>query len=104
MVQRWQVRRLEDVGAVRRSGDPDDGRVAFLELTAKGRRMAENLRTVGIGHLADALHEWTEADSRNLASLLGRFVDDVMATPVPRLENASRDTSAKRRTTASAVE
>jgi DNA-binding MarR family transcriptional regulator len=78
-----QVRQLEELGTVRRSGDPGDGRVALIELTAKGRRMAENLRAVGIRHLDVALHEWSDADSRELASLLGRLVDDLRATPVP---------------------
>lgn len=78
-----QVRQLEETGAVRRSSDPDDGRVAMLDLTAKGRRMAENLRAVGVRHLDHALRDWSEADSRALAVLLGRLVDDLVATPVP---------------------
>jgi DNA-binding MarR family transcriptional regulator len=78
-----QVRVLEESGAVRRSSDPDDGRVALLDLTARGRRMAENLRTVGIGHLGDAMRDWSETDGHTLAFLLGRLVDDLMATPVP---------------------
>jgi DNA-binding MarR family transcriptional regulator len=83
-----QVRPLEDLGAVRRSRDPDDGRVALLELTAKGRRMAENLRAVGVQHLGEALADWSEDDSRALAALLARFVDDLMATPVPSRTSA----------------
>jgi DNA-binding MarR family transcriptional regulator len=78
-----QVRILENAGAVRRSADPDDGRVARLELTAKGRRMAKELRSVGVRHLEVALAGWSEADGRQLAALLGRFVDDLVATPVP---------------------
>ncbi|HEX5097515.1 MAG TPA: MarR family transcriptional regulator, partial [Acidimicrobiia bacterium] len=78
-----QVRELEELGAVRRLADPDDGRVALLELTAKGRRMAENLRAVGIRHLDEALRDWSVADARTLTALLGRLVDDLVATPVP---------------------
>lgn len=78
-----QVRELEKQGAVRRSSDPDDGRVVLLELTAKGRRMAENLRAVGVRHIGDALGDWPEGDARTLAALLGRLVDDLRATPVP---------------------
>jgi len=78
-----QVRVLEDAGAVRRSGDPDDGRVALLELTPKGRRMAEGLRSVGLRHLESALSGWSEVDGKALAALLGRLVDDLVATPVP---------------------
>jgi DNA-binding MarR family transcriptional regulator len=78
-----QVRELDELGAVRRSADPDDGRVGLLELTAKGRRMAEDIRTVGIRHLDDALRDWSVTDVRALTSLLGRLVDDLVATPVP---------------------
>jgi len=89
------VRQLEEGGAVRRSSDPDDGRVALLELTAKGRRMAENLRVVGVRHLDYALRNWSEADGRALATLLGRLVDDLVVTPVPdgstkRVDQAQR--------------
>jgi DNA-binding MarR family transcriptional regulator len=76
------VRQLEVMGAVRRSSDPDDGRVVMLALTAKGRRMAEELRSVGIRHLGDALVDWPEADGRKLAVLIGQLVDDLRATPV----------------------
>ena len=78
-----QIRVLEAAGAVRRSSDPSDGRVALLELTPKGRRMAEGLRAVGVRHLETALDGWSEADGRKLAELLGRLVDDLVATPVP---------------------
>jgi DNA-binding MarR family transcriptional regulator len=78
-----QIRLLEGSGAVRRSRDPDDGRVALLELTPKGRRMADQLRAVGVRHLDAALSGWSEADGRALAVLLGRLVDDLLATPVP---------------------
>jgi DNA-binding MarR family transcriptional regulator len=78
-----QVRELEKLDAVRRSSDPDDGRVVLLALTTKGRRMAENLRAVGVRHIGDALRDWPEADGRALAALLGRLVDDLRATPVP---------------------
>ena len=55
----------------------------WIELTPKGRRMAEGLRAVGLRHLEAALSGWSEADGRTLAALLGRLVDDLVATPVP---------------------
>lgn len=79
-----QVRVLEEAGSVRRSTDPNDGRVALLELTPAGRRMAENLRAVGVRHLEHALRDWSDADGRRLAALLGKLVDDLVATPVPQ--------------------
>jgi DNA-binding MarR family transcriptional regulator len=78
-----QVRLLEEAGAVVRSSDPADGRVALLELTPEGRRIAERIRSVGIRHLEATLDGWSEDDERRLAELLRRFVDDMVATPVP---------------------
>jgi DNA-binding MarR family transcriptional regulator len=86
-----QVRLLESAGAVRRSRDPDDGRVALLELTAKGQRMAEGIRAAGVRHLEAALQGWSDADRHALARQLGRLVDDLVATPVPaRRANGAR--------------
>jgi DNA-binding MarR family transcriptional regulator len=78
-----QVRLLEEAGAIKRSSDPDDGRVALLELTPEGRRIAERIRAIGMRHIEDALHQWSDRDERLLAELLARFVDDLVATPVP---------------------
>jgi hypothetical protein len=36
-----------------------------------------------VRHLETALDGWSEADGRKLAALLGRLVDDLVATPVP---------------------
>lgn len=77
-----QVRLLEDAGAVRRSAIPDDGRVALLELTPEGRRMAERIQAVGVQHLEVALRGWSDADERALARLMQRLVDDLTRTPV----------------------
>ena len=78
-----QVKLLEEAGAVRRTRSADDGRVALLELTAQGRRLAERIRAVGVRHLETALGEWSAGDAEALATLLSRLVDDLMATPVP---------------------
>jgi DNA-binding MarR family transcriptional regulator len=77
-----QVRLLEQGAAVRRSRSPDDARVALLELTARGRRIAERIREVSVRHLEDALQGWSDHDERTLASLMARLVDDLVATPV----------------------
>ena len=77
-----QVKLLEDAGALRRSRSSDDGRVALVELTAEGRRIAERIRAVGVQHLEEALRDWSATDERTLARLMQRFVDDLVATPV----------------------
>jgi DNA-binding MarR family transcriptional regulator len=77
-----QARLLEEAGAVRRSRSPHDGRVALLELTAEGRRIARRIRAVSVQHLEDALRDWSDADQRVLATLMQRLVHDLVATPV----------------------
>lgn len=77
-----QVRLLEDAGLALRSRSPDDGRVALLELTPEGRRIAERIRAVSVRHLDEALRGWTVADERTLARLMQRLVDDLVSTPV----------------------
>lgn len=84
-----QVRTLEGEGLVRRLGDPDDARVALVELTAKGRRAAERVRAVSVRHLEQALGEWSRDDVRTLATLLQRLVDDMVTTPVPPATSGS---------------
>lgn len=91
-----QVRLLEDAGTVRRLRNPNDGRVALLELTAEGTRIAERIKAVGVQHLEDALRGWTKSDQRTLATLMGRLVDDMVATPVPaRTQRAGRNRPAR---------
>lgn len=77
-----QVRLLEQDGAVRRSRSRDDARVALLELTVRGRRIAERIRVVTVRHLEEALHGWSDDDEQTLARLMERLVDDLVATPV----------------------
>jgi DNA-binding MarR family transcriptional regulator len=77
-----QVRLLEQGGAVRRSRSRDDARVALLELTVRGRRIAERIRVVTVRHLEEALHGWSDDDEQTLARLMERLVDDLVATPV----------------------
>jgi DNA-binding MarR family transcriptional regulator len=77
-----QVRILEDAGVLRRSRSRDDGRVALVELTAEGRRVAERIRAVSVRHLEEALRDWSATDERMLARLMERLVDDLVATPV----------------------
>jgi DNA-binding MarR family transcriptional regulator len=84
-----QVRLLEEAKLVQRLRSPNDGRVALLELTAKGTRIAERIKAVGVQHLEQALDNWSEADQRTLATLMGRLVDDMISTPVPTTRTRS---------------
>lgn len=78
-----QVRRLEGDGLVRRSADDDDGRVVRISLTTGGADLARRIHEVGVGHLADALAGWDPRDVERLTTLMGRLVDDLVATPIP---------------------
>jgi DNA-binding MarR family transcriptional regulator len=77
-----QVRLLEDAGTVQRTRSLDDGRVALVELTASGRRIADRIRAVSVRHLEEALAGWSADDERTLARLMQRLVDDLTVTPV----------------------
>ena len=77
-----QLRTFEHDGIVRRSTAAGDGRVAIISLTAKGARIAERLRSVGLRHLSDALGTWSSTDRRALTRLLNRLVDDFTHTDV----------------------
>ncbi len=81
-----QLHPLEDAGLVRRSAAAGDGRVALVSLTAEGRRLATRIREVGVRHLRESLGDWSDADTRRLARLIARLVDDLQRTEVPTPE------------------
>ena len=71
-----QVRRLEELGFVRRAPDATDGRVITVTITAAGRDARRRIAEVLEAHLRDTLGRWSEADRRRLGELLTRLVDD----------------------------
>jgi DNA-binding MarR family transcriptional regulator len=85
-----QLRVLEDAGLVQRATTEDDGRVALVSLTSSGRRTAKRIREVGLRHLASALEDWEPRDRKELALLLTRLVDDLMATDITPPGRATR--------------
>ncbi|WCB95438.1 putative HTH-type transcriptional regulator [Baekduia alba] len=58
------VREMESSGLVSRRPDPDDGRRAFVELTAEGRRMLKATRAAREDWLAQALDRELDAGER----------------------------------------
>ena len=76
-----QVTSLVDAGLVTRNLDPTDLRVALVEVTPKGRRVAAKLLDVRIGHLRRALSGWTTAELEEFNGLLIRFVTDLVTAP-----------------------
>ncbi len=73
-----QIKQLERIGLVARSGDETDRRCARLFLTGEGRRVFGKFRAARRAAIADLLAEWSAADQAQLATLLGRLVDDMV--------------------------
>ena len=71
-----QVRRLEELGFVRRAPDAADGRVITVTITPAGRDGRRRIAEVLEAHLRDTLSRWSAADRRALGELLTRLVDD----------------------------
>lgn len=76
------IKSLEDLGFVRRAVDADDRRVAWLDLTAEGRRLLDRARDVALHDFDSALADWTQADRSRLAMLLDRFRYALLAAEV----------------------
>lgn len=68
-----QVRRLEDLGLVRRRPDPDDSRGQLLELTPEGARRFTEAQDARRAWLRAALSRWTDDDVAALAGTLERL-------------------------------
>jgi DNA-binding MarR family transcriptional regulator len=69
---------LEERGLVVREADPSDGRVAWLRLSADGRRFLDRTRGRKNAYLARRLRDFNDEDRRVLeraVSLMERLVD-----------------------------
>ena len=64
------VRELEDLGLVRRTPDPEDGRSSLLSPTAEGLERLAEARAPQESVLLDTLEAWSIDEIRNLARLL----------------------------------
>jgi DNA-binding MarR family transcriptional regulator len=73
------LRRLEDLGFVRRRGDSADGRVAIYETTAKGRRERRRVQDFMHRQLADALAEVPARRRHDLAVLMDELTTRLRA-------------------------
>jgi predicted MarR family transcription regulator len=69
-----QVRALEDRGLVERSGDPDDQRTRWLNLTDTGHHALEDARALRIEVLRRRLTAWNPLEVAELARLLEMFI------------------------------
>jgi DNA-binding MarR family transcriptional regulator len=71
------VRALEQLGLVRRSPDPDDGRAFRVELTEQGVEQWEAGARRRMELLSAAMDGWSEDDVRTFERLMTRFADGV---------------------------
>ncbi|MFG2679662.1 MarR family winged helix-turn-helix transcriptional regulator [Streptomyces sp. NPDC048392] len=74
-----QVQALEKRSLVRRVADPHDRRASLIEPTGPGTEAADRYVTSLLGWFAEALADWPQQDRDDLARLLTRLTDDVMA-------------------------
>jgi DNA-binding MarR family transcriptional regulator len=63
-----------ELGFVRRSPDPADGRRSVLELSAMGRRMLESAHEHRRAAVVEALDDFNDEEMAAFARLLERFV------------------------------
>lgn len=68
------VRRLENMGLVRRDADPDDQRAVCLYLSPQGKKIASKARSLRAAKLETMLSTVTEAEQETLLDLLERAV------------------------------
>jgi len=85
-----QLRPLEALGLVARSTDPDDGRVAWLTISDKGRRLLGRVDQAVLDDFGAALADWPESDRARLTLLLGRFQAGLVANRAAEILHGSR--------------
>jgi DNA-binding MarR family transcriptional regulator len=75
------VTTLEGEGLLARSGSPDDGRVALVAITPRGRRVQRRLREAQDEIFAETLSHWPRKDVARLAELMERLAADLRTLP-----------------------
>lgn len=76
-----QVAKLENLGLVARQPGARDRRVNEAVITAQGRVLTDALDAARLRLAAPILEKWSDEDFADLARLMRRFVDDLMALP-----------------------
>jgi DNA-binding MarR family transcriptional regulator len=85
-----QLRPLENLDLIARDTDPEDGRVAWLTVTGKGRRLLGRVDQAVVDDFGAALADWPEQDRARLAHLLGRFQAGLVANRAAETRDPSR--------------
>lgn len=78
-----KVNSLEENGLLKRTADKSDKRLACVELTDKGRKMAECCLRIFWGRIEAALEKLGKQEAEELVGLLNRLSDAVDDTAQP---------------------
>jgi DNA-binding MarR family transcriptional regulator len=78
-----RLRRLEELGLIRRISDADDARVRLVELTDEGRELAERVLRVHIENERRVLSALTPGEIDTLAGLLRKLLVGFEAEDAP---------------------
>lgn len=70
-----QVAALVKDGLLERRADPEDGRASLLALTPKADDILAEHDEIRLDFFADMLSDWSDAELRQFAAMLGRFTD-----------------------------
>lgn len=76
-----QVAMMDKAGFIRRSSDPNDGRVQLISLSPLGRREMRKLRSVRYDKLREFTADWDDGERVIFAELLGRLTKAAIDSP-----------------------
>ena len=76
-----QVTKLESLGLIERKPSAGDRRINEAVITPLGRTLTDALDAARLRLAAPLLAKWTDEDFNDLAKLMRRFVDDLLALP-----------------------
>lgn len=86
-----QIHKLVLRGLAKKTIDPDDRRVARIELTPKGTELVDRYHAVIKGWIREAVSDWSPEDRQLVCKLINRWADDIEAyfdkldgQPLPR--------------------
>lgn len=85
------VRALEQLGLIRRSPDPDDGRAFRVELTEQGIEQWESGARRRMELLSAAMDGWSEDDVATFERLMTRFAEGVASLTDPAVDKSWAD-------------
>jgi DNA-binding MarR family transcriptional regulator len=76
-----QLSRLEQLGLIERSPDPEDSRGQLIRVTPEGARRVDAARVARRGYLGSVLDGWSDVERGLLADQLQRLNDAIAALP-----------------------